>query len=83
MSKIKEFFANSKKKFIGLGTSVTMLAGAAVGTSAAEASAGVTEMNTAVAGALADLNVTNLASVIVAGLAIAVPLLSLVYMLRF
>lgn len=75
MSKIKEFFSNSKKKLIGLGTSVTMLAGAAVGTSAAEASAGVTEMNTAVSGALADLNVTNLASVIVAGLAIAVPLI--------
>lgn len=75
MSKIKEFFANSKKKLIGLGTSAMMFAGAAVGTSAAEASAGVTEMNTAVSGALADLNVTNLASVIVAGLAIAVPLI--------
>lgn len=41
---------------------------------AAAATTAVSEMTTAVSGALADFSVTNIAAIIVAGLAIAVPL---------
>lgn len=77
MNKVKAFFKGSGKKIFAITMAITMLCSMAVATFATDPTSGeaaVSEMNTAVTGALSDLNVTNLASIIVAGLAIAVPL---------
>lgn len=76
MSKIKEFFANSKKKLIGISTASMMAVATAIGTSASGSQPnGVETMTTAVKTALGDFSVANLVTVITAGLAIAVPLI--------
>lgn len=75
MSKFKKFFSKNKKAIaLSMALSCIMSCLAVATSAVGESSSAVSEMNTAVTGALSDFSVTNLASVIVAGLAIAVPL---------
>lgn len=73
MKKIKKFFKGAGKKICAITMSITMLLTLGIATFAVDDGA-VDTMNTAVSSALADFSVANLAKVIVAGLAIAVPL---------
>lgn len=73
--KVKEFISKSKKKIFAITTAVSLSIPMALATFAAEGDSDpVGDMTTAVQGALSGFSVTNLAKVIVAGLAIAVPL---------
>lgn len=73
ISALKKFGGKISSKALAIGLSISTAIAMGIATCATDVDA-VDEMNTAVSGALSSFSVANLAKVIVAGLAIAVPL---------
>lgn len=82
MGKIKEFFTKSKKRFAMTVTAALTFALGAVGCFAAEGDSLSTSI-TSITGALSSFSGANVASVIVAGLGIAVPLVLVWFAFRW